>query len=56
MGTREPVMDYYREYKGHIVAKYSVAGEWIYVVWLDKERLFQCDSFLKAKDWINARG
>jgi len=47
-------MEYYREYKGHIVAKYGMGmGKWIYVVWNIKERLFQCESFNEAKEWID---
>lgn len=46
-------MEYSRQYKDHTVAKYSVDGKWIYVVWKDKERLHQCDSYDDAKRWID---
>jgi len=49
-------MEYYREYKGHIVAKYGMGkGRWIYVVWCSNERLHQCDSYTQAQEWIDAR-
>ena len=48
-------MEYYRVYGGYTVAKYLVQGKWIYVVWKDKDRLYQCDSYADAKEWIDAR-
>jgi len=46
-------IEYFRDYKEHRVAKYSVQGKWVYVVWMDKDRLYQCDSYTQAKEWID---
>ena len=46
-------MEYYRVYGGYTVAKYSVEGVWVYVVWMDKDRMYQCDSYADAKEWID---
>jgi hypothetical protein len=48
-------MEYYKTYGGYTVAKYSVEGVWVYVVWMDKDRMYQCDSYAEAKEWIDAR-
>ena len=47
-------MEYYRAYGGYTVAKYSVQGVWVYVVWnSNKDRMYQCDSYADAKEWID---
>jgi hypothetical protein len=46
-------MEYFRDYQNYRVAKYSVSGQWIYVVWKDGNRLFQCESYNEAKEWID---